>query len=88
MGEFIGLEATIKSKQHFDGEPGNWAYFSFSTPDHKRLNKTAKRQQTEACNSCHQGGAGQDFVFTQFYPVLRAAKNAGAQASGGFDDTL
>ncbi|MBL4605710.1 MAG: cytochrome P460 family protein, partial [Flavobacteriaceae bacterium] len=27
MGEFIGLEATIKSKKHFPNEPGNWAYF-------------------------------------------------------------
>lgn len=29
MGEFLGLEATVKSKQHFPDEPGNWAYFNF-----------------------------------------------------------
>ena len=33
QGDFIGLEATIKSKKHFPDEPGNWAYYSFSTPD-------------------------------------------------------
>ena len=42
MGDFIGLEATIKSKKHFKDEPGNWAYFSFSSKDHKTLSKTAK----------------------------------------------
>lgn len=41
MGDFLGLEATIKSKKHFPKEPGNWAYYSFSTKNHKTLNKTA-----------------------------------------------
>ncbi len=27
QGEYIGLEATIKSKGDFPNEPGNWAYF-------------------------------------------------------------
>lgn len=35
MGDFIGLEATIKSKKHFPSEPGNWAYFSFTNPEGK-----------------------------------------------------
>lgn len=30
MGEFIGLEATVKSAKRFPKEPGNWAYFSFT----------------------------------------------------------
>ena len=29
MGEFTGLEATIKDAKRFPDEPGNWAYFSF-----------------------------------------------------------
>ena len=29
MGDFIGLEAAIKSKERFPDEPGYWAYFSF-----------------------------------------------------------
>ena len=83
QGEFIGLEATVKSRKHFSGEPGNWAYFSFSTPDHKRLNTTAKAFPTESCNACHQAAAGQDFVFTQYYPVLRSGKGTGRAAIGG-----
>lgn len=42
MGDFVGLEATIKSKKIFSNEPSNWAYFSFTTPDHKTLATTAK----------------------------------------------
>jgi hypothetical protein len=29
-----------------------------------------------ACNACHAASAADDFVFTQFYPVLRAAKGS------------
>ena len=83
MGEFIGLEATIKSKRNFPNEPGNWAYFSFSTADHKSLAKTSKAMPSAACNSCHAASAGDDFVFTQFYPVLRAGKANPEKAVGG-----
>lgn len=78
MGEFIGLEATVKSNEHFPDEPGNWAYFSFTTEDHQSLKPTATAFPTAACNACHQGAAATDWVFTQYYPVLRAAKG-GAQ---------
>ncbi|MES9894064.1 MAG: cytochrome P460 family protein [Candidatus Thiodiazotropha endolucinida] len=73
MGDFIGLEATIKSAKHFPNEPGNWAYFSFTDPQHCMLKSTAKAFPTEACNACHQASAKTDWVFTQYYPVLRAA---------------
>lgn len=75
-GEFIGLEATIKDSERFPNEPGNWAYFTFShaKPPYP---KTAMRQPTAACNSCHQqgtqAGAADDWVFVSYYPVLRAA---------------
>ena len=71
MGEFIGLEATVKSASHFPDEPGNWAYFSFSEP---KGAKTAKAFAAESCNACHELNAAEDWVFTQYYPVLRAAK--------------
>ena len=29
MGEFLGLEATIKDSKRYADEPGYWAYFSF-----------------------------------------------------------
>jgi len=83
QGNFVGLEATIKSKKYFADEPGNWAYFSFSTPDLKTLTTSAEKFPTESCNGCHAAAAADDFVFTQYYPVLRAGKAAGEQAVGG-----
>ncbi|MEM7016213.1 MAG: cytochrome P460 family protein [Pseudomonadota bacterium] len=77
MGEFIGLEATIKSKKHFAKEPGNWAYFSFSTKDHKSLKPTAEAFPAASCNACHAASAETDWVFTQYYPVLGGAKGKG-----------
>ena len=73
QGEFAGLELTIKDSQRFADEPGNWAYFSFghNAPPYA---ETAEAFATDSCNSCHEANAETDFVFTQFYPVLRAAK--------------
>jgi hypothetical protein len=82
-GDFLGLEATIKSTEHFPNEPGNWGYYSFSTPDHKTLTTSAKAFPKESCNACHQASAADDFVFTQYYPVLRAGKGTGMDAIGG-----
>jgi hypothetical protein len=90
MGEYLGLEATVKSKARFPDEPGNWTYYSFTTPgspmegDEMRkqihagaqLKDKAKAFPTATCASCHQASAAEDMVFTQFYPVLRAAKSA------------
>ena len=88
QGGFIGLEATIKSKKHFPDEPGNWAYFSFSTPDHKTLTTITKAFPAESCNACHQAAAADDWVFTQYYPVLRAGQGTGAAAIGGNNSKL
>ncbi len=76
MGEFIGLEATIKSSKHFPGEPGNWAYFSFTDSEHGTPKATATAFPAASCNACHAASAADDFVFTQYYPVLRAGKNS------------
>ena len=72
QGEFTGLELTVKDTKRYPKEPGGWAYFSFG---HKLpYAQTAKAFPTDSCNACHEASAGDDFVFTQFYPVLRAAK--------------
>ena len=73
QGEFAGLELTVKDNKRFKNEPGGWAYFSFGhhAPPYA---KTAAAFPTESCSACHQANADDDFVFTQFYPVLRAAK--------------
>jgi hypothetical protein len=71
MGDFIGLETAIKDSKRFKDEPGNWAYFSFG---HKYpLKKETQKISSANCNACHQENAEQDYVFTQYYPVLRAA---------------
>lgn len=71
MGEYIGLEVSIKDAKRFKDEPSNWGYFSFG---HKLpLKATAALNATASCSECHQKNAKQDLVFTQYYPVLRAA---------------
>jgi hypothetical protein len=88
MGEYLGLEAAVKSKKQFPNEPGNWAYHSFTTPgspmaseenrksmhEGAALKDKAKAFPTAVCASCHQASASEDMVFSQYYPVLRAAK--------------
>ena len=71
MGDFIGLETSIKDSKRFKDEPGHWAYFSFG---HKYpLHTEAEKESAASCNACHAGTAKEDDVFTQYYPVLRAA---------------
>ncbi len=71
QGEFQGLELAYKDTGRFSKEPGGWVCFSFG---HKAqpYNKSAKAFKSESCNACHQASAATDYVFTQFYPVLRA----------------
>ena len=74
MGEFTGLEVAIKDAERFPDEPGHWAYFSFG--HEYPLAPTASSQPVASCSACHGGLADDDYVFTQYYPVLRAAKGA------------
>lgn len=72
QGEFAGLELTVKDTGRFPDEPGGWVYYSFghNPPPYAEL---AKAFPAKSCNACHEANADGDFVFTQFYPVLRAA---------------
>lgn len=71
MGEYIGLEVSMKDAKRFKDESGNWAYFSFG---HKYpLKESAAKSAAASCNACHEKNAKQDYVFSQYYPVLRAA---------------
>ena len=71
QGEFTGLEASIKDSKRFKDEPGNWAYFSFG---HKYpLKAEVSKNAGAACNQCHQDNAKKDWIFSQYYPALRAA---------------
>ena len=55
LGEFTGLEASIKDSKRFKDEPGNWAYFSFG---HKYpLKAEVAKDAVASCNQCHQDNA-------------------------------
>ncbi|WP_299669779.1 cytochrome P460 family protein [uncultured Ruegeria sp.] len=73
QGEFAGLELTVKDTARFAEEPGGWVYYSFGH-DGEPYAQTAEAFPAESCNSCHEANADTDFVFTQFYPVLRAVQ--------------
>lgn len=74
QGEFTGFEYAVKDATRFPDEPGNWAYFTYghSYP----LADAAPAQPTAACAACHLAAAADDMVFTQYYPILAAAKGA------------
>ena len=74
MGEFIGLEVSMKDGARFNDEAGNWAFFSFG--HEYPLAATAKPQPAANCSACHGSLADEDYVFTQYYPVLRAAEGS------------
>jgi hypothetical protein len=69
--KYTALEASVKDSQRF---PGGWAYYSFTDKEGKSLAK-ARPFPDSACLSCHQKKAATDHVFTQFYPVLNAARS-------------
>ena len=78
MGEFTGLEITVKDSARYKDDPGNWGYYSFG---HKYpLKAEAAKNAVSSCNSCHEknasysGNASKDWVFEQYYPVLSAAR--------------
>ena len=48
MGEYLGLEATIKDSKRFKDEPGFWAYFSW-TREGKPRAKTTKAEPAGKC---------------------------------------
>lgn len=70
--EFIGLEVSVKDSSRFES---GWAYFNFSNGMGSSYKDKAEPFPTSAgCVACHKQNAETDNVFTQFYPVLRAAK--------------
>jgi hypothetical protein len=82
QGEYLGLEAMVKSKAHFPDAPGHWGFFRFTIENSSNLLTTATVQANENCSTCH-ASAATDLVFTQHYPVLRAAKAKGEMGTGG-----
>ena len=77
MGDFTGVEVAVKDENRFVDEPGGWAFFRFTDEAGGPVHATAMALPTSACATCHVGSAQDDLVFTQYYPVLRAAKGFG-----------
>src|SRR5262249_40975512 len=75
--ELTGMSAAVKDKDRF---PGGWAYFVFSDGPGKTKSK-AQPAKKAACYDCHRDHAAEDNVFTQFYPVLKAARARGGETS-------
>jgi hypothetical protein len=80
-GELQGFEIAHKDSKRYSKESGGWAYYSFG---HKPepYEPSAAAAPTAACAACHTAAAADDMVFTQYYPILRAAKAAGDAGAG------
>lgn len=68
--QFTALEASVKDSSRFES---GWAYFSFDGAKGQRKEKATPFPNSR-CYDCHHEKAATDHVFTQFYPVLRAAQ--------------
>jgi len=49
MGEFLGLEAVVKSAERFPDEPGHWGFFRFTDEAGGPVHRTAEVLPTAAC---------------------------------------
>lgn len=80
-GKLQGFEIAHKDSKRYPGETGGWAYYSFGHKDEPYAD-TAAAFPTAACAGCHTASAAEDMVFTQYYPILNAAKGAGDAGAG------
>jgi hypothetical protein len=80
-GKLQGFEIAHKDSSRYSADTDGWAYYSFGHRDEPYAD-TAAAMPTAACAACHTASAAEDMVFTQYYPVLRAAKGAGKAGAG------
>jgi hypothetical protein len=80
-GKMQGFEIAHKDSKRYSKESGGWAYYSFGHHD-EPYNDTAPAMPVGACAACHTASAAEDMVFSQYYPILRAAKGTGEAAAG------
>jgi hypothetical protein len=67
QGKVVGRSLHVKDEK---AGPGTWTFYGYAA-DGKTGTPIAR---TAACYSCHRTEAGQDTVFTQFYPGLLEAR--------------
>ncbi len=80
-GELQGFEIAHKDSKRYSEDTAGWAYYTFGHKPEPYASSTAA-QPTAACAVCHTAAAADDMVFTQYYPILRAAKDAGDAGAG------
>ena len=80
-GEMQGFEIAHKDTERYSDETGGWAYYTFGHKPEPYENSTAA-MPTAGCAACHTAAAADDMVFTQYYPILRAAKDTGEDGAG------
>ena len=80
-GDLQGFEIAHKDTKRYSKETGGWAYYSFGHKPEPYADSTAA-MPTANCAACHTAAASDDMVFAQYYPILRAAKDAGAAGAG------
>ena len=80
-GDLQGFEIAHKNSSRYSEGTGGWAYYTFGHKPEPYADSTAA-QPAAACAVCHTAAAADDMVFTQYYPILRAAKDAGDAGAG------
>ncbi len=80
-GDLQGFEIAHKDSSKYSEGTGGWAYYTFGHKPEPYDDSTAA-QPAAACAVCHTAAAGDDMVFTQYYPILRAAKDTGDAGAG------
>lgn len=63
--EFLSVKVSVKDSRFREG----WGYFEFKNQE----KKARALPESAGCLACHRNQGATDHVFTQFYPVLRAA---------------
>jgi hypothetical protein len=80
-GDLQGFEIAHKDSKRYSKESDGWAYYSFGHKPEPYADAGAAFPNA-ACAGCHTASAAEDMVFTQYYPILKAAKGAGAAGAG------
>ncbi|MDH3694372.1 MAG: cytochrome P460 family protein [Gammaproteobacteria bacterium] len=80
-GALQGFEIAHKDSSKYTDDSGGWAYYTFGHQAEPYAD-TAAAMPTAACAACHTAAAAEDMVFTQYYPILNAAKGAGDAGAG------
>jgi len=80
-GDLQGFEIAHKDSKRYSKETDGWAYYTFGHKPEPYADNAAALP-TAACAACHTASAVEDMVFTQYYPILNAAKGAGEAGAG------